>query len=345
MANAGDRRGSPGCTWRLIDLYGLAMIVYLILWRTTGDRLLPVYLLGFVAHLALPLAFVWLPISLLRRRWFSLLIQTGCGVAFFWLFGDAFTGREAEPPANARARTVTAMTLNIGDGLGTPESLARVLAASEPDIVGLQEVTPEMAAALETDFAAEYPHRVVHGLGRPGKALLSRFPIVRSELLRQNPDRPDLGATLDFDGVAVTVLVAHPAPPRLGWTGLNRRPGAEAQITSLLDIVASTDGPLLLLGDLNMTRMHRFSDRLEDAGLRDAYRIAGTGFGFTEPTRIEALARLDLPFGDPPVPPLLRIDYIWVSSEWRVSDAWVGGNVGSDHLPVLARLTLAPAGG
>jgi hypothetical protein len=69
--------GSPGCAWWLIDAYGLAMILYLILWRTTDDRLLPVYLLGFVAHLALPAAFVWLPLTLLKRRRASLLIQLG----------------------------------------------------------------------------------------------------------------------------------------------------------------------------------------------------------------------------------------------------------------------------
>lgn len=344
MAGARPRRGSPGCAWRLIDLYGAAMIVYLVLWRTAGDRLLPVYLLSFVAHLALPVAFIWLPFAVLRRRWGSLLIQSTCAAAFVWLFGDAFFGRSAEPPASADAKTVTTMTLNLGDGLGTPEGLARVLAESNADIVGLQEVTPEMAASLEADFVTAYPHRVVHGLGRPGKALLSRYPILRSELLQQNPDRPDLRATLDLDGVPVTVLVAHPAPPRLSWTGLNRRPGAEAQTTSLLDIVTTTEGPLLFLGDLNMTQMHDFYDRLEAAGLRDAYRVAGQGFGFTGPARLEVLARSDLPFRDPPVLPLLRIDYIWVSAEWRVSDAWVGERVGSDHLPVLARLTLTPPG-
>jgi endonuclease/exonuclease/phosphatase (EEP) superfamily protein YafD len=90
--------------------------------------------------------------------------------------------------------------------------------------------------------------------------------------------------------------------------------------------------------------MHRFSDRLEEAGLRDAYRVAGDGGGFTAPTRLETLARSDLPLGDLPIPPLLRIDYVWVSAQWRVSDAWVGDSAGSDHLPVLARLALAPAG-
>jgi vancomycin resistance protein VanJ len=347
MAKAGSRRGSassPGCAWRLIDAYGLAMILYLVLWRTTGDRLLPVYLLGFVAHLALPAAFVWLPLTLLRRRWESLVIQTVCAVAFFWLFGDVFVGRNADPPTSGSSQTVTVMPLNLGNGLATPERLVRVLRASDADIVGLQEVTPEVAATLASELSTAYPHQVRHGLGRPGKALLSRFPIVRSELLRLHPDRPDLRATLDVDGVAVTVLVAHPAPPRLGWTDPTRRPGAEAQVAALLDLVETTEGPLLLLSDLNATRMHRFSDRLEEAGLRDAYQVAGDGGGFTAPTRLETLARSDLPLGDLPIPPLLRIDYVWVSAQWRVSDAWVGDSAGSDHLPVLARLTLAPSG-
>jgi endonuclease/exonuclease/phosphatase family metal-dependent hydrolase len=44
-----------------------------------------------------------------------------------------------------------------------------------------------------------------------------------------------------------------------------------------------------------------------------------------------------------PLPPVGRVDYIWVTPEFDLQRAWVGRtNAGSDHLPVLARVTLKP---
>ena len=40
------------------------------------------------------------------------------------------------------------------------------------------------------------------------------------------------------------------------------------------------------------------------------------------------------------LPPVLRVDYIWHTAELTTLAAWVGGNAGSDHLPVLARMKL-----
>jgi vancomycin resistance protein VanJ len=36
--------------------------------------------------------------------------------------------------------------------------------------------------------------------------------------------------------------------------------------------------------------------------------------------------------------PLVRIDYVWYTDDFRATRAWVGPDAGSDHLPVLAEL-------
>lgn len=339
--SSGDR---GGCGWRLIDGYGGAMLLYLVLWRATGDRFLPVYALGFVAHLLLPVAFIWLPLTLLRRRRTSLMIQMVCAVAFVWLFGDAFGGRSTDPlPVDVSS--VTVMTYNLGGGLAKPDRLVGALRESGADIVGLQEVTPHVASALGAELSSTFPYQALYGLGTPGKALLSRFPIVRSELLRLRPDRPDLRAVVDVDGTDVTVIVAHPLPPRVAWSIIARRPGAEAQVRLLLEVVESTEGPLLLLGDLNMTQMHRLYGQLRSAGMRDVYLEAGDGPGFTGPIRLERFVGAGSALGNLAIPPFLRIDYIWVSSGWLIGDAWVGEGASSDHRPVIAQIALPQSGG
>ena len=317
------------------------MVVVFFLWYTFDDSLQPVLVFGYIAHLALPVAFVWLPLAVWRRRWVTVAIEGICLVAFVWLFGaDVFRSHSDPPPEGSMS--ITVMTYNLGNGLATPDKLIPALRSSGADVVGLQEVTQATEAALAAELTDLFPYRVLHALGIPGKGLLSRYPILRSELLELNPGRPDLRAVVDMQGTRVAVIVAHPPPPRLERTGIEQRPGTAAQVDGLVAAIAETDGPLLVLGDFNVTRLHDAYRRLEDAGLRDAYRLAGRGPGFTTPTRPAELAERGGRLGSLPLPPLLRIDYVWVSTHWQPVDAWIGPDAGSDHLPVLARIAISP---
>ena len=56
--------------------------------------------------------------------------------------------------------------------------------------------------------------------------------------------------------------------------------------------------------------------------LRDAYSVAGMGFGFT---RYNGWIRA-------------RIDHVLTDRSWRVVDAVVEEDVGSDHRPLRVRL-------
>ncbi len=76
--------------------------------------------------------------------------------------------------------------------------------------------------------------------------------------------------------------------------------------------------------------------RLVHAGLTDAFRAAGQGFGFTWP------ATLHDAYLSPP--PLARIDYIFHTPHFYPRRAWVGPAIGSDHLPVLAELAWVSRG-
>jgi endonuclease/exonuclease/phosphatase family metal-dependent hydrolase len=315
------------------------MVVYLVLWLTVGDRLWPVFVLGYVAHLALPAAAIVLPLAIYRRRWLSVALEGICAVAFVWLYSDVLLGRDPAP-APQGAPVITVVTYNLGNGLAPPERVVPLLRETGADVVGLQEVNAVTAAALAVDLRDVYPYQTLHGLGIPGKGLLSRYPIVQSDLLELNPGRPDLRAVLDLDGVPVTIVVAHPPPPRLDRTGLRSRPGGAEQLAALIATAETTEGPLILLGDFNLTRMHDGYQRLEGAGLRDVYRAAGRGAGFTSPTRLAKLAERGSPFGRIPLPPLLRIDYVWVSVHWQPLAAWVERDAGSDHRPVVARVAL-----
>ena len=94
----------------------------------------------------------------------------------------------------------------------------------------------------------------------------------------------------------------------------------------------------MLLTDFNRLSWHAAYRQLSSAGLIDAYAVSGPGMGLTLPTRLAHPASRNTPLGRMPLPPLLRVDYVWHTRHFRATSSWVGHNAGSDHLPVLARL-------
>jgi endonuclease/exonuclease/phosphatase (EEP) superfamily protein YafD len=90
-----------------------------------------------------------------------------------------------------------------------------------------------------------------------------------------------------------------------------------------------------------MTRRNSVYARFIAAGLRDAFAVAGTGRGWTLPRRLGHSARFNHGLHGLPLVPIARVDYIWFTRHLSAEAAWVGGDAGSDHLPVLARLALS----
>jgi endonuclease/exonuclease/phosphatase (EEP) superfamily protein YafD len=118
---------------------------------------------------------------------------------------------------------------------------------------------------------------------------------------------------------------------------------ADEQITSIA-AVATLGHPAILLTDFNRVGWQSAYRQLRQAGLVDAFGAAGRGRGFTLPTRLSHLAYRGHPLGELPLPPLLRVDYVWHTRHFRTLDSWIGGHAGSDHLPVLAELVRVDAG-
>jgi vancomycin resistance protein VanJ len=235
---------------------------------------------------------------------------------------------------------VALMTFNVGNGLAQPSRLVRLLHQLELDIIGLQELAPAQAEAIARELSARYPYQVLNPHGFAGKGLLSRYPVLAAEQLPLYPGRPDLRVVVDVDGIRLTVLVAHPPPPRLQRSGLRFDPATLRQLDALARL-AVDHAPTVLLGDLNLTRRNPAYARFAAAGLADAFAVAGTGRGWTLPRRVGQAASFDHGLHALPLRPVARVDYIWYTSALQAEAAWVGPDGGSDHLPVLARLVLA----
>jgi endonuclease/exonuclease/phosphatase family metal-dependent hydrolase len=90
--------------------------------------------------------------------------------------------------------------------------------------------------------------------------------------------------------------------------------------------------PLILAGDFNMTADSP-TYRQTWAVYGNAFSRSGFGFGHTERP-----FKHGSPFG-------IRIDHVLYGPDWQACRCWVGPELGSDHLPVIADLALKPAAG
>lgn len=232
--------------------------------------------------------------------------------------------------------TFTVMTYNLGNGLANPDRLVGGLRFAEADVIGLQELNLKQARAIERHLGDLYPYRVLHPLGFAGKGLLSRFPIVDQEQLHLAPERPDLRVVIEVDGEPITIIVAHPRPPRVRLTGIMFDPVTIEQIDMLAEIAVAS-APAVVCGDFNMTVRHDRYAHWTAAGLVDAFRAVRRG-GATVPVRVGRSDKMKDCLMGFPLRPLVRVDYIWHTAHLVAKAAWVGDDAGSDHLPVLARL-------
>ncbi len=210
------------------------------------------------------------------------------------------------------------------------------------DLIAIQELNDEQALAISRELAHVYPFQAMYPGGFAGKALLSRFPIKGSEQLFLSKVRPDLKVITDINGRSITFLVAHPPPPRPHWTGVRFDSDTWNQIRTLAQIAVNKP-PTVLLGDFNLTDRRGEYAYLRSMGLKDAFREGGNKRGNTLPKRIGPWRRylwLNRMLSGFRLYPVLRVDYIWITEPIVCQRAWVGQDTGSDHLPVLATVTI-----
>jgi endonuclease/exonuclease/phosphatase (EEP) superfamily protein YafD len=224
---------------------------------------------------------------------------------------------------HAGATTLRAVNLNLHTRNRRFEDVRRFLRETAPDFFVLEEVNANWLHELEP-LKRDYPHiRARPREDNFGIALFSRIPFESAEIVTiGKAGVPSVVARIDVDGQSLTVVGIHPLPPA-GGNGAAYR---NEQMVAVADYVAKQPGPVLLLGDLNMTSWSPyFGDFLRASGLRDSRR----GFG-VQPT---------WPAGSP----LLRIpiDHCLVSPQFSILDRRIGPDVGSDHLPVIVELAAA----
>jgi vancomycin resistance protein VanJ len=225
------------------------------------------------------------------------------------------------------------VTCNVGGAAVDAEQLRALLRNLEADVIVLQECSAELAemVAADGDWHKHQAHQLV---------LLSRWPIAEAEVYRSQFS--SWGAyravryQLDAQPGPISFVNLHLETPRDGFEALiHAEPGAIEQIRAqtdrqskeaqaVADIARHSNEPSLLAGDFNLP-VESSLYRNAFGGYRNAFSCAGWGWGSTKFTRWHGI----------------RIDHVLASDEWNIQRCWVGADVGSDHRPVIAEVSLS----
>jgi len=312
-----------------LDLYAWILILFLIL-MVIPHRLWFVETFSHVIHWFLLPSIPVFIILAIKRRWISTAVWGVPTLGFLILFGSLFLPNFGpkhicETDSTSSCVHLRVMTYNLlAEHRSDYQQHVNVMLNSGADIIAIQEINDAAEFYIDTQLAEIYPYRVLNPGGIAGTGIISKYPIESHEFfqLAGNVLTSHSMAVIDIGGVTITVFSAHPPPPISPGLRSLRRTGIR-----VLSQKSSTVGPVLLLGDFNITDQSSDYRILTRAGLHDAYREKGWGFGSTWPARLPKIGRFL---------PLARIDYIWHTEEFEVISVWNGPRTPSDHLAVIA---------
>lgn len=327
-------------------------------WRRLGDRMaVPLWLL--VAGLAAAQAIIWVEptspslavleqfavqlslgamvgvvIAIGARRWAALPVLAVLATTFAWpvLAWPFMAPHTATPIANLGPDRLLVLSANLWVRANGHQRTLDTLMASDADIIGLVEVSPEWREPL-APLIAKYPYRVDCFAIDPvcQTMLLSKLPIVRPEAGRIWRRAPIVaGGDIVWNGRTITVYAVHLTRPlerawrddpdqmALRGTPANRQ--AE-QLDTLAKFVNSQSQDVIVMGDFNAapwSRVHR--------AFRSVTHLQSlAGWTFTWPAWM---------------PPLLQlpIDHILSRGHLVVTYFATAQQTDSDHLPVIAEI-------
>jgi endonuclease/exonuclease/phosphatase (EEP) superfamily protein YafD len=287
----------------------------------------PRWVYGIPIAVLAPLALVW-------QRWCLLPVAVSAVIVVGPIMGFNVPWGGLGRPADVELRV---LSYNIERWNVTPSDFAAVLHSIEPALVVVQEC-PSRRWPLPEKWHVQ----------RAGELIVaSIYPIRRVEIShcrwppRDNPSVNGIYCVLATPRGEIGFCNLHLDTPRRGLSAvldreqiinLERVDYAEMRIEyrrreseELARWLSGFPEPKIIAGDFNMpvdSRIYRESW----ASRTNAFDQSGWGLGYTKQTVIRRQK-----YG-------LRIDHVLIDGSWGARRCWVGPDLGSDHLPVIADL-------
>lgn len=278
----------------------------------------------------------WLAAGLLLLGGRPRLALCAALLASWQLWPGARLWLPADPPvhaaADAQAPQLRIAHANVLYSNKVQQPFVDWIAREDPELLSILEYSRPWRAAIGAELERRFPYRIEtdehldRWSGSLCRTLLcSQLPLLDARTL---PSPPGSGASIEAwierAGERVHVIVVHPSRP-----GERARTAARNALFARLERDTRCDKRTVLLGDLNATAWSpAFADLLSATGLREARQ----GFG-----------RMPSWVSTKYLPGLwLDLDHVLVGAAIDVLELRCGDDIGSDHLPLIATLRIAP---
>lgn len=316
--------------------YLAVVVATWILLRFTGDRWWVATLMLFGPRwlCSLPIFFL-VPLAAFVQRKLMRALAAAMIVVAFPILGFSIPWARAFAPAGYKVRLLTYNTLECAV---PADALSALIREVQPDVVALQEYHPGAYTNVFRDWhvcqdgellvAAQFPIKV----RRITSSLQPPHVWPRTTMLECVVSTP----VADF-----TVCNVHLPSPRYGLTAVvdrrtilspsrralleNETANRDAVSAIVAEANAESHSDRIVAGDFNMPTDSTLYQR-DWSGYTNAFLATGWGLGYTLRASLQGWE-----FG-------ARIDHVLMDGDWRPLRCWVGPNIGSDHLPVIADL-------
>lgn len=273
-------------------------------------------------------------LALALRRWRWLVPVIAIALIQLWIM-HPYWPRLAGEAAAATSGDFKVVSLNVWYRGESYAAVRDYLASSDADVIGLVEVTPRWKEEL-APLRAIYPYGIdcIGADPRCEEMLLSRHPFARSGAARIDGKLPVLAwGEIALPGRGpLTIAVTHLVWPLLPLGGIHTGVAPRGlpqlvqaqQADSLAGGLPAPGSDFILMGDFNAAPWSRIQQDFRAASGLDNQGFVAPSW----PSWAPGFARLP-------------IDHVMVRGDLRLVSFHPGPDVGSDHLPVEAVVSLA----
>jgi endonuclease/exonuclease/phosphatase (EEP) superfamily protein YafD len=230
-----------------------------------------------------------------------------------------FPTREYDPITGPSLK-VTLM--NVNTQMGKPDEVAKFLQEENPDVVVLEEINDEWIRLLSPSLNG-YPGRIIQTReDNFGIGVFTRTGIISTQVVYFGAAGvPSIIAAMNLGGKPFTLVATHPLPPG----GAEYSQFRNEHLDCIAGYVITNKGPLILLGDLNITPWSpRYRDFIRKSGLVNSSR--GRAIHPSWPSFAPLF--------------LIPIDHCLHNAGIAIKSERVGKSIGSDHFPVIVEFGL-----
>ena len=219
---------------------------------------------------------------------------------------------------------IALLTTNVLQKNRDVHRLIEIIREADPDLILTVEVDQWWTERLSEGLTARYPNKISYPLSNGyGLALFTRLELIEPGVQFILDDAiPSIKTGVRLrSGSIVEIYGVHPRPPSVLQDTTER----DIELVRVATKIKERGAPAIVLGDLNDVAWSPTTAMfMKTGGLLDPRR--GRGFYNTYPARWPGLR--------------YPLDYIFSTSHFKICSMRVLPSFGSDHLPLIAELSL-----